>query len=320
MRQKDKVRIVREGSTFDHPGITGPAYYRVIAKDAIKVDHTYQRPLFVAWVRRLIAAWCDALCGTIYVSRHPDGTFWIVDGQQRHGAATQIGSIKTMRCMVIPTDGKIETDAWLFRHLNVNLSLKPHDKYRAELVAGVEDAVAVRDIVASIGYTIPESGCCSSVKRTINCIQKLRELARRDVKLLTSAMKAAEKIYDGDKIDGRVLNGLFFAEVHLRNIGWKGGVFSTRNMRLLVSAGHDTIVRRMAEAAAIFGKAANNVGSAQANGIIALINHGRHSDNRIPVIVKPIAVSELSPCKDETKEMSQTASAPAVPDPPACAS
>jgi hypothetical protein len=52
----------------------------------LHVDHTYQRPIDLPRVRTMARNWDQDRCGVLVVNQRIDGSWFIIDGQQRHAA------------------------------------------------------------------------------------------------------------------------------------------------------------------------------------------------------------------------------------------
>lgn len=121
----------------------GPGQFRMIAKNLLVVDHTYQRDDIN---HRLIGAMCRdwswIACGSIAVGNR-DGTLYVVDGQHRVLAAKKRTDIAELPCIVFPSKS-IENEADAFVAINSQRkSMSILSRFKAMVVAGQEPAVTL---------------------------------------------------------------------------------------------------------------------------------------------------------------------------------
>ena len=130
---------------------------REIEVGKLKIRPSYQRPLVERRVVRMANDWDDELAGTIEVS-FSEGHYWVVDGQHRL-AAMRAKGVRVCRALV-HYGLTIDEEARLFARLNSQrTAIVPRDLYRAELVAGVERSIRVRDTLDKHGlHVAPTSG------------------------------------------------------------------------------------------------------------------------------------------------------------------
>lgn len=108
-------------------------------------DH-YQRQLTPIH-KAIIGSFDERKLGTIAVSKRADGTYWIIDGQNRWAACRALGR-KTMRCEVY--EGcTVEDEAAIFSGLDDRRALTPFSKFRARVCAGSPAEAAIERIFAA---------------------------------------------------------------------------------------------------------------------------------------------------------------------------
>ena len=296
--KRAKKKSVKPPVNYGHPGILGRTFNKVIALTLLSIHHYdeetkdgYQRDLIELWVKVLSRTWCDALCGVLNVAMRPDGSFWIVDGQQRAEAMRILG-IRKVQCRVIPVDGELATEAWLFRGFNKDRkSISAIHMYRVSLACKLPEAIIVNDVADALGYAIVGKGK-NKGDGVIACPGKMLSLAKRDAPVFTKAMEAAAGIYAGvGCIDNRILNGLFHLEKYFAEYSWPEGtkqesVTDMRNLVVWRTAGDDAIFAAMV-AAKKGSRDANNTIRPQVNGLIAILNEdleGRGPGKARPVL------------------------------------
>lgn len=128
---------------------------------ALTVDSSYQRSIDNDGSRRLIASiaanfdW--RLCAPLVVSRRPDGSKVIIDGQHRWAAATRRGDLPQLPCCLF-TYGSPEDEARMFIVANrARKAMNRMDDFHAALAAGDEDALDIRRLVSEAGLAIARS-------------------------------------------------------------------------------------------------------------------------------------------------------------------
>lgn len=126
--------------------------------DKLTVDTAYQRSTDNQASQRLInsiAAKFDwRLCAPLVVSRRPDGTLTVIDGQHRTLAAAKRGDIPHLPCCVFRYEGP-EEEARMF--IAANRARKPMnrlDDFHAALAAGDSDAVLIKQLVSDAGLSV----------------------------------------------------------------------------------------------------------------------------------------------------------------------
>lgn len=124
----------------------------------LSIDSAYQRSTDNQTSRRLIAGIAARfdwrLCTPLVVSRRADDTLTIIDGQHRWMAVCRRDDIPQLPCCVFRY-ASIEEEARMF--IVANRARKPInrlDDYYAALAAADEDALEIRDLVASAGLKI----------------------------------------------------------------------------------------------------------------------------------------------------------------------
>lgn len=281
---------------FGHPGIIGRSFNKILSLIVLNVqrydpetEKGYQRDLIETWIDILAKEWCDALCGVISVVIRPDGTYWVVDGQQRV-AAMLIRGIKKVACRVTPVDGELSTESWMFIGFNKNRkSVSPLGTYHAALGHELPEALVVQRTAKDIGYEVVGKGK-NKGHHIVACPSKMLFLARRNPVVFRRAMEASATIHDGSCIDNRILNGLFNLELYFMRYEWpektrQESVTDPKNTAIWKAAGVDVIL------AAMKGKKtkrdSNNTIRPQVNGLIEILNEdlkGRGPSKARPVL------------------------------------
>jgi hypothetical protein len=193
-----------------NPPVGRPPVLEWIAPDEMQVDEFYQRSLTnetaVALIRRIAQFWDWSLCQPINVARRADGSLWIVDGQHRHAAALMRGDIPHLPC-VITSFADRGAEAAAFVALNKQRrALNGVDVFKAALVAGDQDAIAVMSIITDAGLTIaPHSNYISWQPGMLYCVPTIQAGFRKHGRTVVSsaliafyAAELREQAFDPD--------------------------------------------------------------------------------------------------------------------------
>lgn len=136
--------------------------------DRLSIDPSYQRSTDNDASRRLIASIAAKfdwrLCAPLVVSRRPDGTMAVIDGQHRTLAAMRRPDIPQLPCCVFNYSGP-EEEARMF--IAANRARKPMnrlDDYHAALAAADEDALEIQRLVTEAGLRVARSTASAAWK------------------------------------------------------------------------------------------------------------------------------------------------------------
>jgi len=167
------------------------------------VDESYQRSIDNEGSRRLIASiaanfdW--RLCAPLVVSRRPDGSKVIIDGQHRWAAAVRRGDLPHLPCCLFTYDSP-EDEARMF--IVANRARKPMnrlDDFHAALAAADEDAVEIQRLVTEAGLRMARNTSSSAWKAgevafTSSIATALR---RHGPAIVSAALTSIAEAYEG---------------------------------------------------------------------------------------------------------------------------
>lgn len=127
-------------------------YFISLPVSFLDVDNSYQKPLSMAHVRKIIKDFDPMGLGQIHVSKRSDGTYWVFDGQHRTAACREL-NIKKIDCIVY--EGlTIEEESKGYVYYNNTMKQTQLQKFKAELLAGVPEAHEINSIAQSAGLGI----------------------------------------------------------------------------------------------------------------------------------------------------------------------
>jgi len=141
--------------------IGSPPSIEWVSVESLSVDPTYQRSIDNAGSRRLIgsiAANFDwRLFAPMIVSRRPDGSKVIIDGQHRWAAAVRRGDLPHLPCCLFTYDTP-EDEARMFIVANrARKAMNRLDDFYAALAAADEDAMEIHRLVTEAGLVVSRS-------------------------------------------------------------------------------------------------------------------------------------------------------------------
>lgn len=169
----------------------------------LTVDQSYQRSIDNEGSRRLIASiaanfdW--RLCAPLVVSRRPDGSKVIIDGQHRWAAAVRRGDLLHLPCCLFNYDSP-EDEARMF--IVANRARKPMnrlDDFHAALAAADEDAIEIQRLVTESGLRMARNTSSSAWKAgevafTSSIATALR---RHGPAIVSAALTSIAEAYEG---------------------------------------------------------------------------------------------------------------------------
>ena len=211
--------------------LKGVSYTQMeIPKGKLNVDHTYQRPVNVAWVRSAVNNFSQERLGTLQVAKRASGELFILDGQQRHAASLKVPSIHALPCKVY--EGLTEEqEAWIFKGLNENRRPVPcWDKVRAGAICGEPVDVYMVTLFDKLGVRGGKAG-----SKGLRSISRSRELIQRDWRSNTqsapvfeTALTLACQLCEAESlvtpISEELLCGLF--TLQFKGVNYKGAIIS----------------------------------------------------------------------------------------------
>lgn len=184
-----------------------------ISAGSLTVDQTVQRMKEHGHIGRLMDEWDDDLVGALVGSLRPDGKVYLLDGQQRWSAKLGLAEPDYEFLVIVHDDLDLAGEARVFSGLNRGRkAVSAYDKYRVDVVAGVPIAVAVDEVVTSLGLSV---GSQASAK-TIACPATLERIVRRGKSIedsqdiLRQALEVNESVYSlsDDPWSSYVIEGL----------------------------------------------------------------------------------------------------------------
>lgn len=186
-----------------------PGRVESIDKTRLKIDPSYQRG-GKRTQRTIAASWCWIRCGMLIVADR-DGEFYIIDGQQRHGAAMLLPGITELPCIVFNTTSAAE-EARVFLDVNmIRTRVAPYEAFAARITKGEVIAIKLDRLVREYEFVVVPSGYQRKHGTVCAVAQLLKEM-ERDEHVLARCFALATRITDQGHIDQRLIGGLCYVE------------------------------------------------------------------------------------------------------------
>ena len=188
-------------------GAHDPSAISWLRLDELTIPHEYQKDLDPAWVRFLVGHFDDSRLLIIVVSRRPDGSLVVVDGQHRVFALRELG-IQVVRAIVYEGLSPVE-EANLFEDLNRNRKApNVFDLFRAKVAGERPDAIAITAIAAEFGYTFHRGGAVAHSIQAVGAVEAIYRQGGSD--LLRSVLRVTSGPWAGsiEGVEGQMLRGI----------------------------------------------------------------------------------------------------------------
>jgi hypothetical protein len=208
---------------------------RRLRLDELRIDSAYQRPLNERTVRTIAQGFDGRRLGVLVVSKR-DGWYAVFDGQHRLAALRKLGALDAL-CQVHENLAQ-KDEAWLFARLQLDRrSLRPIDRFKAQLVAEDPAACEIDQIVRDHGLRIGGNGRAPSVQAIVS-LEKI--YARGGGALLRDVLGLIQRVWrdDDGSTHGQFLEG---TAIFVTAFGPKIG---PANIESLGKRGPWTIIRR----------------------------------------------------------------------------
>lgn len=171
------------------------AKVRRLLVEELRVDSDYQRPQNKPQITRITQGFDPRQFGILEVSKRPGGWYAVFDGQHRLAAARQLG-LKDVLCLVhenlTPRD-----ESYLFARLQLDRkTLRPFDRFRAQLFARDPQALEIDQIARDYGFRIVSG---NTGPYSISAVTSLEAIYRRGGgPLLRDVLGMIVELWEGD--------------------------------------------------------------------------------------------------------------------------
>lgn len=152
---------------------------------SIAVDSNYQRVLKPHLVAKILRGFSWAKFGALVLSRKPDGTFSVVEGQHRWKAAVAHPDVTDVPAVIVD-HADIASEAQSFLGINRDrMAVTAVEQYWAGLTAGDPEKLAISAVLQAAGCdVVPENGhyrpnLTNSIGAIDRCLRRYGEAATR---------------------------------------------------------------------------------------------------------------------------------------------
>ena len=215
-------------------------------KRVIRVNEEYQRSAHEQKVLAIAASWSWMAFGCLIVA-YRDETYWAIDGMHRWLAAMKRSDITKVPCIVFETED-IKSEARGF--LDANSLRKPvtaHEKYKAMLVVGDENARLVNEVFESLGITMTATAKASMQLNAAHwCSRHAGLNPERFIRVMETAALLCKA--EGLPVKQILLSGLWHLDAKV-----EGGLSNRRLLDLLIEKGGSSLMSAAQKSAAHYG-------------------------------------------------------------------
>lgn len=152
--------------------------FALVDPKSLKVDHSYQRDEtdLVDHIAQNFNPLAYICC---VVAERADKSRWLIDAQQRTKGAIKAGK-KLVPAMIFQSEGR-EQEAKLFRYLNeFRKPVTVMDIFRASLIAGEEDVIAINKAVNEAGFKMALKKGLHNKWPYITAVEQMQLIYRKD--------------------------------------------------------------------------------------------------------------------------------------------
>ena len=184
----------------------------------------YARPLSQGRLQRLRRDWDPLACGPLVISRRPDNTLWVIDGNHRRVIAFEKGVNQLPAQVLSGLERSKEAD--LYTKLGTVFGQTPATRFRAKLVSGDPAAVDIDRIVRRNDLDLDLAGGTHR-DGTIQAIARVEWIyARGGEEALTWVLKLIAEAFDGERgsLSEGILEGVFGFWLRYANVVNRNGL------------------------------------------------------------------------------------------------
>jgi hypothetical protein len=238
-----------------------PGKLRMLPKEKIVVDESYQRVVNEPKAVGIARAWSYVACGALIVA-YRDGVFYAVDGQHRLAAALRRADITHLPCIVFETDDSKQEAKGFLDANTFRKALTSLDKFKAQIATGDHAAVAIHKMLEASGYVASKT----EKARGVRCVAVLMRNYIINKEDFEAAWPAIVASASGGAIMERTVDGLVWIEKH----AFEGTLAEAKWIKRVQAVGQPALLEAAAKASAYYARGGAAVWG---QGMLRAINH-----------------------------------------------
>ena len=165
--------------------------FALVDVDSINVDTGYQRTTDEKRVASASKAFSSGAIKAISLSQRTDGSLWCYDGQHTLEILRRLGA-KVIPAVIVPGDQQKEAEWFVLMNGAGVRKATARDTQKAAVVAGMEGAIEVQELLNSYGLVIAKGG---AAKGTTSAIGSIKSWAKKDMDRLVRAMGMIDRLW-----------------------------------------------------------------------------------------------------------------------------
>lgn len=246
-----------------------PGELAYVHKNKLLIDHSYQRELNDGKRIRIASKFNWAAFGVMLVSRRKNGDLYVIDGQHRLAAAKSRADIQEVPCAIFDLSEHLQDEAFDFLVTNKDRrALTGIESYKALIRTGDPVALVVQRLVAAAGREVGTAG-----PKAIACVVYMYRAVTTDALALERAWPTIAAVCEGERMDNRLLAGLFTLERRLIDRNEQSRSISEPKIHAaLLDAGYGKLTRSISESSAYYKRGGELV---FARGCLNVLNYKR---------------------------------------------
>lgn len=177
-----------------------------VALDKLLIDHDYQRLLNDKFVQDAVKDYNPMLIGVLEVSKRPDGTYFVLDGQ--HRVAVMLASGEAVATCNVHTGLDRQQEAWFFRYYNKKRrTITAFEDWNASVFEGDERTMVIKKTVEArdlrvAGFSSPQTISAIWTLRQLDKMGRNDDLLGRVLDLAVGSWRGEDSAFEGEVLMG----------------------------------------------------------------------------------------------------------------------